>query len=52
MTRSPNRRPELPRTSSLRVIPAADLRRLHRLLLVVCAMEVVDLSLSLWKLWR
>lgn len=41
-----------PRTGSVRVVRSADLRQLHRLLMVVVAMEVVDLTLNLWRLRR
>lgn len=42
--------PTRPRTKSVRVVRTADLRQLHRLLLVVVAMEVVDLALNLSRL--
>lgn len=42
--------PPRPMTGGVRVVPKADLRQLHRLLLVICSMEGVDLLFNLWRL--
>lgn len=37
-------------TGGMRVVATADLKKLHRLLLAVVGMEVVDLLFNLWRL--
>lgn len=48
MNRSERSRPPAAITNTLRVVPAGDLRQLKRLLLLVAAMQVVDLLMELW----
>lgn len=45
-------RPPVPLTNGVRVVATADLKRLHRLLLAIFAMEAIDLAMGLFKLWR
>lgn len=40
------------RRSPLRVVPVADLRKLHRLIALTLAVQVATLAVGVWRLWR
>ena len=45
----PNIRPD--RRSNVRIVPVSDLRTLHRLLVLMLLLQVVNLALELWGLF-
>lgn len=44
--------PPLPQAKRVRVVATADLRRLHRLMIAIFLMQVINLAVGLLKLWR
>lgn len=45
----PNIQPN--RQSTVRIVPTTDLRKLHRLMVVIVLLQVVNLALELWGLF-